>query len=102
MHHMDTDNTYRGKARLELQKNATSYIEQFLEETPCETTAFLSLTRRIQKHPHKMNKTYGVLLEKQEKHISNFFLWMPSYEFAIVGRPQKLIYNSSVRREVVV
>ena len=31
MHYMDADKAYREKARLELHKNATSYIEQILE-----------------------------------------------------------------------
>ena len=34
MHYMDADKTYRGKAKQELHKNSTSYIEQILEVTP--------------------------------------------------------------------
>ena len=32
MHYVDTDKTYREKAWQQLEKNATSYIEQILEE----------------------------------------------------------------------
>ena len=34
MHHLDADKTYTEKARREVYKNATSYIEQILEATP--------------------------------------------------------------------
>ena len=44
MHHMDADKTYREKGRQELQKNATSYIEQILEVTFHETTAVWPFT----------------------------------------------------------
>ena len=37
MHHMDADKTYREKARGELHKNATSFIEQIVEATFHET-----------------------------------------------------------------
>ena len=33
MHHVDANTAYREKARRELPKNATSYIEQILEAT---------------------------------------------------------------------
>ena len=39
MHHMDADKTYRKKARSELRKNATSYIDQIQEATPNKITA---------------------------------------------------------------
>ena len=39
MHHMDANKTYREKARRELLKNATSYIEQILEVTADEIAA---------------------------------------------------------------
>ena len=37
MHHMGTDYMYREKARLEVHKNATSYIEHILEATSHKT-----------------------------------------------------------------
>ena len=43
MHHMDTDKKLKEKDRLELHKNATSYIEQNLESTHYETTPKLIL-----------------------------------------------------------
>ena len=61
---MDTDKMPREKARWELHKNATSYIEQILEETPHKTTAVQPLTSYHKNHPSKMNKTGGTLLEK--------------------------------------
>ena len=39
MHHMDADEAYREKARRELHKNATSYIEQNLEAISHKTAA---------------------------------------------------------------
>ena len=39
MHHMDADKAYREKARRELYKNATNYIEQILEATSHKTAA---------------------------------------------------------------
>ena len=47
MHHMDADKTHREKARRELHKNATSYIEQILEATPHETTPVRLLTSHL-------------------------------------------------------
>ena len=39
MNYIDADKVYREKARQELLKNATSYIEQILEVTSHETAA---------------------------------------------------------------
>ena len=39
MHHIDADEAYIEKTRLELHKNATSYIEQILEAISHETAA---------------------------------------------------------------
>ena len=44
MHHMDADKAYKEKARRDLLKNATSYIEQILEATSHETAAVQPLT----------------------------------------------------------
>ena len=44
MHHMNIDEIYREKARVELHKNAMSYIEQILEATPHKTTAIQPLS----------------------------------------------------------
>ena len=44
MHNMEGDKIYWEKARWELRKNATSYIEQILETTPHESTAIRLLT----------------------------------------------------------
>ena len=42
MYHMDADKTYREKARQELYKNASNYIEQILEATfECPPTSYL-------------------------------------------------------------
>ena len=38
MNHMDTDKTYREKARQELHKNDTNYIEQSLDAALDKTT----------------------------------------------------------------
>ena len=47
MHRMKDDKTHWEKARWELYKNFTSYIEQILEETPHKTTAVLSLNSHL-------------------------------------------------------
>ena len=44
MHHMDVDKILSEKAKWELYKNATIYIEQILEATSHETTAVQPLT----------------------------------------------------------
>ena len=36
---MDADKAYREKVRMQLQKNATSYIEQIIEATSHKTAA---------------------------------------------------------------
>ena len=47
VHHMDTDKTYREKARWELHRIALSYIEQILESTPHKTAAVPPLTSHL-------------------------------------------------------
>ena len=44
MHHTDAYKTYSEKAKRELHKNATSYIEQILQAAPYETTTVRSFT----------------------------------------------------------
>ena len=44
---MDADKTYKEKAREELHKNATSYIQQILKETLYKTTAVWPLTSHL-------------------------------------------------------
>ena len=41
---MDADKAYREKARREMLKNATTFVEQIQEATPHETTAVWPLT----------------------------------------------------------
>ena len=47
MHYMNADKACREKARLELHKNATSYIEQILEATSHKTAALWTLTSHL-------------------------------------------------------
>ena len=61
MHHMDADLAYRGKARLELHKNAKSYIEQVLEATSHKTTAVQPPISHLENYP---KKTWDTLVEK--------------------------------------
>ena len=42
---MDANKVYREKARRELHKNATSYIEQILEASPHKTAALRASTK---------------------------------------------------------
>ena len=58
MHHIDVDKAYREKARRELYKNATGYIELILEATSYKTAAVWLPAS------HPQNKTCGTLLEK--------------------------------------
>ena len=44
MHHMDVDYAYGEKARRELHKNATTYIEQMLVTTSQQTATVLPPT----------------------------------------------------------
>ena len=66
MYHMNTNKTYREKAKWELHKNDTSYFKQILEATPHKTTAVQLLTFHLKDHPSKMNKTCRTLLLQQE------------------------------------
>ena len=61
MHHIDADKTYWEKARQELHKNATSYIELILEATPHETATVRSLTSNLQ---DCHDKTCRTLMQK--------------------------------------
>ena len=65
MHHIDTDKMYREKARCELYKKTTRYIEKILKATPHET-AVQPLTSHLKNHPSKTNTTCRTLLGKQE------------------------------------
>ena len=47
MHHMDTYKSHREKARRELHKNPTNYIDQILEATPLETAIWRPLTSHL-------------------------------------------------------
>ena len=51
MHHLDTNQTYGEKARQQLHKNATSYIEQVVEATPHKTVAIRPSTTYHENHP---------------------------------------------------
>ena len=53
MHHMDTDWVYREKARRELHKNVTSYVEQILEVTSHKTVVVLPPTSHLENNPNK-------------------------------------------------
>ena len=64
MHYIDVDSAYREKARLELYKNAKSYIEQILDAIPHKTSAVRSPTSHLKNHRSKKNKTHGKQLEK--------------------------------------
>ena len=61
---MDANKMHREKARWELQKNATSYLEHILEAALYRTIAVQPLTSHLTNHPSKMNKTCGPLLKK--------------------------------------
>ena len=50
MHHMDSDEVYGEKARRQLHKNASSYIELILEATSHKTTAVRPLTTHLKTH----------------------------------------------------
>ena len=47
MHYMDADKVYWEKARLELHKNATSYIEQIQEATSHKTATVQTPTSHL-------------------------------------------------------
>ena len=64
MHLMDADEAYREKAKRELYKNATRYIELIVEATPQETAAIWPLTSHLKNLRNKTNKTCETLLEK--------------------------------------
>ena len=63
---MDADKAYGEKARRQLLKNVTSYIEQILEATSHKTAAVRPPTTHYKIHPNKMNKTCGTLPEDKQ------------------------------------
>ena len=78
---------YREKARKELYKNVTSYIEQILEATLHETTVVralipISKTIKIRRHSWHYWKSKDELQ-------SDVLRWTPSHGRASVGRPTK-------------
>ena len=84
---MDADKAYREKARRELHKNATSYIEQILEAT----------SKQIYRHLPPISKTIqlrwkrhvGHYWRSKEEFISDVFQWTPSLGRASVDRPTR-------------
>ena len=90
MHPMDADEAYKQKAKRELHKNVTSYIEQILEAT---------LTKKKQLYDHqptipktiqiRRSKHAGLDWRSNDELISHIFLWTPSHGRASVGRPTK-------------
>ena len=56
MHDMNSDKAYREKARWELDKNVTSYIEQILEVISHKAAAVRPPISHLLNHPNKMKK----------------------------------------------
>ena len=52
MHYMDADKAYRTKGQWQLHKNATSYIEQILEETSHKASDIRPPTSYLNIHPN--------------------------------------------------
>ena len=76
----------------QLHKKATSYNEEILETTSHKTAAIQPPTSYFKNHLNQTNKTYGTLLEKEErkdKMISNLLRWTPSHRQAGVGQPAR-------------
>ena len=67
MHHMETDKTPTGKARSHLHNNGKCCFKQILEATINKSTHARTLTSHFKKHPSKTDKTYGTLVQKQER-----------------------------------
>ena len=61
MHHMDADKGYGEKARRQLHKNATSYIEQIPEATSYKTITVRPPTTHLENHS-KLNKQDMLLI----------------------------------------
>ena len=59
MHHVNSYETHREKARWVLHKNAGSYFEQILKAAPNKTTAIWPITSHLTNHPRKTNKNAG-------------------------------------------
>ena len=101
MHHIDADKTQREKARRELHKNTTTYIEQILETTSHETAVLRPPTSYLWNHLNKTNRACGTQLEKQRqthkwRSPMNPFTW--TCQCSLTTRT----YKSSVRTQNVV
>ena len=57
MHHIDADKVYLEKAREELHKNTTSYIEQILEATSQKTATLRPPSSHHSPPPKKRRRT---------------------------------------------
>ena len=86
MHHIDADWAYWEKARRELHKNSTSYIEQILEATSHKTTTARPPTSYLLSHP---NKTVRHCWRSKDELISDVLSLTPSHRYASAGLPAK-------------
>ena len=79
---MDANKMHQEKTRAKQHKNVISYFEKILEETPNVTLTVWLLMSHLKNHPNKMNKTYGIPLEKQgqtHKRCSSMDPYMATY-----------------------
>ena len=84
MHHMDVNQTYGEKAWLQLQKNAASIIEQFLEAAPHKASAVLPPSKTIKVRRNTHARHYW---RRGDRLISDIVLWTPLHGRAKAGRP---------------
>ena len=83
---MDAKKTYREKARFELHRNITSYLEQILEATPHETATVELFTFHLKSHQRR-TRHVGHCWRSKDKLISDILLWTPTHGYASVGQP---------------
>ena len=76
---------YRDKAKLDLHKNATSYIEQMLETTSHKTPNVRLTTSHLENHSNKTDKTAGRRTNKRRSPMDPFTCTCKSWTIMDIG-----------------
>ena len=91
MHHLESNEMLREKARCELNKNATCCFEQVLKATSHKTVGVWPLTSHLTNHARNINNMcLGTAGEVRKNSMSNVLLRTPTHKRASFGRPARV------------
>ena len=89
MHYMDSNKTAWEEARLQLQKNAASNLEQVLVATPHKTPTVRLLPPITKTISVTRTRHAGHCWRSRDELIRDVLLWTPTYGRAKAGRPAR-------------